>query len=59
MFEAPTIAALAEIIVDKQLEQADNDLLAQLLTDLEQLPEAEVQAALVTKPSFTGSTDHE
>ncbi|BAS60152.1 amino acid adenylation domain-containing protein (plasmid) [Leptolyngbya boryana NIES-2135] len=59
LFDAPTIAALAEVIADKQLEQADHDLLAHLIADLEQLPEADVKAALIAETSSTGSIDHE
>jgi amino acid adenylation domain-containing protein len=59
LFEAPTIAALAEIIASKQLEQADHDTLAQLLAELEQLSEAEVEAALIAETSSTGSNNHE
>lgn len=59
LFEAPTIATLAEIIANKQLEQADHNTLAQLLAELEQLPEAEVEAALIAETSSTGSNNHE
>ncbi len=35
MFESPTLAGLAERIVQKELERADSDLLAKLLAELE------------------------
>jgi non-ribosomal peptide synthetase component F/acyl carrier protein len=46
LFEANTIADLAEIIAQKQIEKADNKLLAEMLTDLERLPPDEVQRML-------------
>jgi acyl carrier protein len=35
LFKSPTVAGLAEAIVQKELERADADLLAQLLATLE------------------------
>jgi amino acid adenylation domain-containing protein len=35
MFENPTVAALAEVVIQKELERADADLLAKLLAELE------------------------
>jgi len=35
IFDTPTVASLAEAIVQKELEQADADLLAKLLSELE------------------------
>jgi hypothetical protein len=38
LFDSPTVAGLAEAIVQKTLEQADSDLLARLLAELEGEP---------------------
>jgi acyl carrier protein len=38
LFDSPTVAGLAEAIVQKSLEQADTDLLAKLLAELEGEP---------------------
>ncbi len=35
MFDTPTVAGLAEAVIQKSLEKADTDLLAQLLAELE------------------------
>jgi amino acid adenylation domain-containing protein len=53
-FEAPTIADLSIAITQNLAEQADSDLLTQLLAELEQLPEDEVRSVLTTKQSSTG-----
>ncbi|MCG8363542.1 MAG: amino acid adenylation domain-containing protein, partial [Pseudanabaenales cyanobacterium] len=39
LFEYPTIAGLAEVLVSTQLEQADNALLEQILAEVHALPE--------------------
>ena len=36
LFETPTVAGLAEAVIQKGLEKADDDLLARLLSELEQ-----------------------
>ena len=46
MFESPTIASLADLIARNQSQLADDDELAQLLDELEQLSEEEVQRLL-------------
>ncbi|MBW4619918.1 MAG: amino acid adenylation domain-containing protein [Cyanosarcina radialis HA8281-LM2] len=46
LFEANTIADLAAIIAQKQIELADNKLLAEMLTELERLSPEEVQKML-------------
>ena len=39
LFEDPTIAQLADLILAEQLQQTDPDLLEQLLAELEELPD--------------------
>jgi acyl carrier protein len=46
LFESPTVAGLAAAVVRQQAEQADDELLAQALGELEQLSEEEVRAML-------------
>ncbi|MBG1270226.1 non-ribosomal peptide synthetase [Nostoc sp. WHI] len=46
MLATPTIAELAIIIAEKQLEQADNELLEQMLAELEQMPEDQIPSIL-------------
>ncbi|MCA1568066.1 MAG: amino acid adenylation domain-containing protein [Acidobacteria bacterium] len=46
LFETPSVAGLAAAVVRRQAEQADDELLAQALGELEQLSEEEVQAML-------------
>ena len=41
MFDNPTVAALAEAIIQKELARADDDLLAKLLAELEGEPAGE------------------
>ena len=36
LFEGPTIAELAEMMIFKEIEQADSDLLGQILTDVDE-----------------------
>lgn len=45
-FNGPTIAELAEVIVQKLSEQADQEELAQVLAEIEQLSENDTQAVL-------------
>ena len=47
LFEHPTVAELAEVIVSKQLEQADNDLLEQILAEVDDLPEPETPKQMI------------
>lgn len=54
LFETPTIANLAVVIAQKQVEQADSEMLAQVLAELEQLPEDEVQAVLAAEKQLIG-----
>ncbi|MBD2339089.1 amino acid adenylation domain-containing protein [Calothrix sp. FACHB-156] len=46
IFQSPTIAGLAEIVNVKQLEQADDDALAQILAEVNQLSSQEVKLQL-------------
>lgn len=46
LFEFPTVSELAVIITQQLAEQADEDMLSQMLTELEELSEEEVQATL-------------
>jgi amino acid adenylation domain-containing protein len=46
LFETPTVSSLAEIIAQKQIEQADRETLAQALAELEQLSPEEVKMLL-------------
>jgi len=36
IFEHPTVAGLAEAIIQRELERADGDLLARLLSEMEE-----------------------
>ncbi|MBP5974299.1 amino acid adenylation domain-containing protein [Brasilonema sp. CT11] len=47
VFENPTIAELAQKVIDQQIEQAENDELTQLLGEVEQLSEEEVTQQLL------------
>jgi amino acid adenylation domain-containing protein len=46
LFEQPTIAQLAELITNQQLEEVEADALAQLLAQIENLPDDEAAALL-------------
>ncbi|MEG3918368.1 amino acid adenylation domain-containing protein [Microcoleus sp. T3_A4] len=46
LFESATVADFAVAIAQKQAEQTDNEILAQVLADLEQLSEAQIQEIL-------------
>ncbi|MBD2360527.1 amino acid adenylation domain-containing protein [Anabaena minutissima FACHB-250] len=46
LFATPTIADLAVIIAQKQVEQADSELLEQMLAELEQMPEDEISSVI-------------
>ena len=49
LFESPTVADLAVVIVQKQAEQADGDALAQVLGEIKQLSEEELKALLAAE----------
>jgi acyl carrier protein len=42
LFEAPTIANLAIKVIQQEVEQVDDEILAQILAQLDQLPEDQV-----------------
>jgi surfactin family lipopeptide synthetase A len=46
IFERPNIAQLAELVVSKQLEQVESEMLAQLLAQIEELPDDEAAGLL-------------
>ncbi len=47
LFENPTIAELAQKVIAQQIEQAENDALAQILEEVDQLSQAEVTQQLI------------
>ena len=47
LFENPTIAELAQKVITEQIEQAENDALAEILGEVDQLSEAEVTKQLL------------
>ncbi|BAZ09547.1 amino acid adenylation domain-containing protein [Calothrix sp. NIES-4071] len=47
IFENPTIAQLAQKVIEQQIEQAENDALAQILSEVNQLSEEEVTQQLL------------
>jgi hypothetical protein len=49
IFERPVMAALAEVIVQTQTEQANEAEIAQILAELEGLSEEDAQALLITE----------
>nr|AXN93625.1 PuwH [Symplocastrum muelleri NIVA-CYA 644] len=46
IFESATVAELAELVVAEQLEQADNDAIAQILAEVDRLSDREVKQQL-------------
>jgi acyl carrier protein len=48
LFENPTIAELAQKVMEQQIEQAENDALAQILSEVDGLSEEEVTQALIS-----------
>ncbi|MEG4530219.1 amino acid adenylation domain-containing protein [Microcoleus sp. D2_18a_D3] len=46
LFESATVADFAVAIAQKQVEQTDNEMLARMLADLDQLSEAQIQEIL-------------
>jgi len=57
LFESPTVADLSAIIAQKLVEQADSEMLAQMLTELEELSEDEVQAVFTAEQHSMGKKD--
>ena len=57
IFELPTIAGLAPVIMQVQIEQADSNELAEVLAELERFSEDEVQAILAGKHQDLGKED--
>lgn len=47
LFDAPVVADLTVVIVQKQAEQTDNEMLARMLAEIQDLPEDELQKLLV------------
>ncbi|MCL6755244.1 amino acid adenylation domain-containing protein [Nostoc sp. CCCryo 231-06] len=47
LFENPTIAELSQKVIAQQIEQAENDALAEILAEVEELSEAEVTQQLL------------
>ena len=50
LFENPTIAGIADVIIQAQVASADTEMLGEMLAELDELSDAEVQALLVEKP---------
>ncbi|OYD86628.1 hypothetical protein CDG77_34005 [Nostoc sp. 'Peltigera membranacea cyanobiont' 213] len=46
LFESPTIAELAELLAAQQIEQAENNMLEQFLTEIDELSDEEVKQLL-------------
>lgn len=53
LFEAPTLAELAVVIVQRQARRADGDAFSRLLAEVEALPEDAVKSALVDTSAAT------
>jgi amino acid adenylation domain-containing protein len=51
LFEEPTIEGLARAVVQSELEQVDDQNLAALIGDLEQMPEEEIDKLLSEEPT--------
>jgi amino acid adenylation domain-containing protein len=49
LFKSPTIASLAAIIEQKQLDETDSEKLVEMLADLDQLSDEEVEALLASE----------
>lgn len=47
LFENPTIAELSQKVITQQIEQAENDALAEILAEVEELSEGEVRRQLL------------
>jgi surfactin family lipopeptide synthetase C len=47
LFENPTIAELAEKVIEEQIEQAENDALAKILSEVDELSQEEVTQQLL------------
>jgi acyl carrier protein len=57
LFEAPTIAEMVAAVLHRQAEQVDSSLLAEMLSDLDELTEEELQALLAAEGQFPDGTD--
>ncbi len=57
LFEAPTVADLAVILVQREAEQVDNETLTQMLAELEQLSQEEVQITLTSEKQLLKGED--
>jgi acyl carrier protein len=57
LFEAPTVADLAVILVQREAEQVDSETLAQMLAELEQLSEEEMQITLTSEKQLLEGED--
>jgi polyketide synthase PksJ len=49
LFDAPVVADLTVVIVQKQAEQTDNEMLTQMLAEIQSLPEEELQKLLAAE----------
>jgi amino acid adenylation domain-containing protein len=59
IFEALTVADLAVTLVQRESEHVDDEMLAQILAELEELPDDEVRLKLSgEKPAFEGEDAH-
>jgi tyrocidine synthetase-3 len=57
LFEAPTIAEMVAAVLHRQAEQVDSSLLAEMLSDLDELTEEELQTLLTAEGQFPDGTD--
>lgn len=55
LFEAPTVAGIAPLITQQLATQTDDQLLAQMLAEIEQLSDTEAQTVLAAEQSSQGS----
>ncbi len=54
LFETPTVAGLTAAVVQCQIEQADNNLVSQVLAEVEQLSSSEAERVLVEQGETSG-----
>jgi polyketide synthase PksJ len=54
LFDAPVVADLTVVIVQKQAEQTDNEMLARMLAEIQDLPEDELQKLLAAEDDSPG-----
>ena len=57
IFEAPTVAEMAMVIVQKQASQVDGDTLGLMLADIKQLSSQEIQDILTQSPAAGHTSD--